>query len=436
MSFPKPQPSEGRTVLVIGANGFVGGYIVAALRRDGWNVLCGVRPGARPLHDDERACDLTKMLTAQSWHGPLDGVDAVVNAVGILREDGAQTFETIHVTAPWALAQACADLGIARFVQISSLGRPEDGGFIASKHRFDELLLASPLQAIVLRPSVVYAVAGSYGGTSLLRALAAFPGFQLLPGHGEWLIQPIDVEDLGGLVVHVLQSNARGAYEVGGPLPMTLGEYQRSWRRWLRIPGERRLRVPEALVSAQVWLWERLGSGPVGETMWRMLRRGNTTSADAAARLQADSGWASRPLEAALSAHPSQVQDRWQAQLYFLAPTLRIAVVALWLLSALAGWLVPTSEIERLTADSLLQSSAAVGLARASSVLDLVLALWLASGWRPRVAVGLMGISVVAYTLGLGGVLPTLWLDPLGGLAKNLVVLPALAVLWVLLDRR
>jgi hypothetical protein len=47
-----------------------------------------------------------------------------------------------------------------------------------------------------------------------------------------------------------------------------------------------------------------------------------------------------------------------------------------------------------------------------------------------------MTMSVVAYTLVFGIALPGLWLDPLGGLAKNLAVLPVLAVLWVLSDRR
>ena len=43
---------------------------------------------------------------------------------------------------------------------------------------------------------------------------------------------------------------------------------------------------------------------------------------------------------------------------------------------------------------------------------------------------------VLVYSLVFGIALPALWLDPLGGLAKNLVILPALAVLWVLSERR
>lgn len=428
-------PSPARTVLVIGADGFLAGYILAALRGSGWRVLRGVRRGG-VLSEDERYCDLTQLTREQDWWPLLAGVDAVVNASGILREGGRQRFDRIHIDAPLALARACVSVGVARYVQVSALGRPEDGEFIASKHRFDEALLALPLDAIVLRPSVVYATSGSYGGTSLLRALAAFPGAQLLPGDGRWPIQPLAAEDLGELVARALDAGTRGVYEVGGPQPTSLRDYQREWRRWLRIDGQRVWQVPQALVSLQVRIGEWLGRGPVGETMWRMLRRGNVTAPQASARLRETFGFAPRALSEVLAAHPSQVQDRWQAQLYFLAPTLHVAIVALWLLSAWAGWVAPAADIDALASGSVLQHLAPVALARITATLDLVLAVWLASGRRPRWALGLMGLSVAAYTLAFGLALPGLWLDPLGGLAKNLLVLPALAVAWVLAERR
>ena len=130
-------------VLVVGGNGFLGGFVVAALRAKGWVVLRGVRPRSR-MADDERACDFAHMHRASDWGPVLIGVDAVVNAAGILREEGVQTFEAIHVTGPAALAQGCVDVGIKRFIQLSALGIPEDGEFIASKHRFDVALLALP----------------------------------------------------------------------------------------------------------------------------------------------------------------------------------------------------------------------------------------------------------------------------------------------------
>lgn len=425
-----------RTVLVVGGNGFLGGHVVAALRKRGWHVLRGVRQAEGRLREDERACDLTCMQSPAQWARALHGVDAVVNVAGILRESGAQTFDAIHLHGPLALAQACVERDIRSFVQISALGDPADGPFIASKHRFDALLAELQLQACVLRPSLVFATSGSYGGTSLLRALAGFPGFQWMPGHGGWPVQPVAAEDLGEIVAASIAREARGIFEVGGPEVMSLRDYQRRWRRWLRIPGEKVLVVPAALVSLQVAVWERLGRGPVGRTMWRMLRRGNVTDSDASIPLREQLGVAPRSLDEVLAVHPSQAQDRWQAQLYFLAPTLRACLVALWLLSAWAGLRASPAEIATVVGDAPLLSRAPLGLARCGAIVDLLLAVWLASGWRSRMALVVMALSVVAYTLGLGVLQPSLWLDPLGGLAKNLVVLPALAVLWVLVERR
>jgi len=433
---PRTDATASKTALVVGANGFLAGYLIAALRRHGWRVLRGVRDTHRALDEDERRADLARMTSPSDWRDALRGVDAVVNAAGILREAGAQTFQAIHVDGPLALAQACVDAGVPRFVQLSALGEPADGEFIASKHRFDEALLQLPLSAVALRPSVVYAASGSYGGTSLLRALAAFPGRHLLPGDGRWPLQPVAAEDLGEIAARAAGGDQRGVYEVGAPQPMSLREYQAAWRRWLRIGGRGAVAFPESLVSLQVAIGERLGRGPVGETMWRMLRRGNVARPDAHARLQADFGHAPAALADALAATPSQVQDRWQAQLYFLAPTLRIAIVALWLISAAAGWLTPAATIEAMVAGSPLAAWQPVPLARATAGLDALLALGLLIGWRPRWMLGLMGISVLAYSLAFGALLPAQWLDPLGGLAKNLVLLPALAVAWVLADRR
>ena len=425
-----------RTVLVVGAAGFLGGYLVAALRKRGWRVLRGVRARSGALAADERECDLQRLLTPESWLPLLAGVDAVVNAAGILREEGGQTFATIHLNAPLALARACVEQRVQCFVQISALGLQEDGEFVASKHRFDHALLELPLRSVILRPSVVYAISGSYGGTSLLRALAAFPAALLLPGDGRWLIQPVAVEDLADLAARALESEASGVYEVGGPERMTLREYQQAWRQWLRIPGVRAVFTPAGCVSLLVRFWETVGSGPVGETMWRMLRRGNVTADGESARVRRDFGATPRRLQEVLASAPSQVQDRWQAQLYFLAPALRLGVAVLCLISAWVGWTTPAAEIERLASGSMLGAMEATVIARFAAALDLILGLWLLLGSRLRAAIAATMALVLGYTLVFGVALPVLWLDPLGGLAKNLVILPALAVLWVLSERR
>lgn len=396
-------------------------------------MIRGVR--SQPTAADERHCDFAQ-TQGTDWHALLDGVDAVVNAAGVLRETRTQTFEAIHHTGPLALARACVDHGVRDFVQISALGHPADGEFIASKHRFDTALLTLPLRAVVLRPSIVYTPRGSYGGSSLLRALSALPLAVPLPGAGEWPVQPLAAEDLGELVATALEGEQRGVFEVGCERPMRLRDYLLRWRAWLRIPGARTLSTPLWAVDTAVAVGERLGIGPMGQTMWRMLKRGNVCAPDAHARLLEAFGTAPRGLGTVLAQTPSQVQDRWQAQLYLLAPMLRWTVILLCLISAWAGFATPAAQIEAMSAGSLLAHLQPVSLARFAGGVDLMLALWLASGWRPRAAVASILLLLLGYTLVFGALVPALWLDPLGGLAKNLVLLPALAVLWVLSDRR
>lgn len=432
---PGHERRPARRVLVVGANGFLAGFVIAALREAGCEVVRGIRTDGRAVAADARRCDLARMQAPADWREALRGIDAVVNAAGILRETGRQTFDAVHVAGPLALARACVDAGVRRFVQLSALGDPADGGFIASKHAFDAALLTLPLQAVVLRPSVVYATTGAYGGTSLLRALAALPLAQWLPGDGRWPLQPVAAQDLGALAARALDV-APGLYDIGGPAPLRLRDYQSQWRQWLRIPGRAAVRVPEGLVSLQVALFERVGRGPVGMTMWRMLRRGNVLPAGAHERVRDAFGFAPRALAQVLATRPSQVQDRWHAQLYFVAPLLRAGLVAVWLLSAWAGFATPAGRIEAMVEGSALAGAAPVALARGGAALDLLLGLWLASGRRPRAALVLMAASVLGYTLAFGIALPSAWLDPLGGLAKNLAVLPAIMAAWVLADRR
>ena len=425
--------SDAKTVLVLGAGGFLGGFIVAALRRDGFRVLRGVRDARGAA--DAIACDLQQWTEPAQWLPALAGVDAVVNVAGILRERHGQRFDAIHQRAPLALARACAECGVRRFVQISALGDPADGEFVSSKHRGDAALLALPLDVLVLRPSVVYSASGAYGGTALLRAIAAAPLLLPLPAGGAQRFSPLAAEDLAELVVAAMQGGQCGLYEVVGPEALTLRDYLARWRRWLGFPEARVLAVPAALVSAVVACGDAFGRGPLTGVIWRMLQRGNVGATDAHARLVRDFGSAPRALDAVLSTRPAQLQDRWQARLHPLAPLLRAMVVLLFALSAWAGFATEAAAIERLAAGSPLAAFEPVALARAGAALDGVLALALLIAPGPRVVLAMLAL-VAAYTLAFGIALPTLWLDPLGSLAKNLVLLPALAVLAVLSERR
>lgn len=428
-------------VLVTGAYGFIGAHIVAALTMGGHEVVCAVRgaridsrfPGLRAI-----ACDMARNLCCEDWLPRLDGIDAVVNCAGILRERGADTYTAVHEQAPLALFQACVQRGVRRVIQISALGDPADGDFIASKHRSDAALAALELDWLVLRPSLVYSARGSYGGTSLLRALAALPGALPLPAGGGQRVQPIAAEDVGAAVVAALArpNGARQIVELVGPETMSLRDYLLAWRRWLGFGRVRILSVPLPLARGAAALGERLGDGPLGQTMMRMLERGNVGAADAVTRLRDTLGLSPRPLQRALNEVPSQVQDRWHARLYFWLPLLRMLLALLWLGSGVVGWTTPAREVHALASDGPLDGHAALWLARLTASADLALGALCLLRWRPRWVLGAMLAMLLGYTLGVGLLWPAQWLAPFGGLLKNLPLIAALAILLATDERR
>lgn len=424
-------------ILLLGAGGFVGRHILSELLAGGHRVRAVARdvPGPRDMEPGAEwvGVDLARATDADGWAPHLAGIDCVINAAGVLR---GPDMHAVHVAMPQALHAACKKAEVRRVVLISAVSaRPEVAtDYARSKLAGEAALRSSGLRWTILRPSLVVAE-GSYGGTSLLRGLAALPIFQPLAGDGSFAFSPIHADDLARAVRLACEDLwfVNTTLEPAGPQTLTLGEMMARYRRWLGFGHARLVPVPMPVMRALARVGDLAGSGPVSTNSLEQIAAGN--AADGAAFAQAV-GFRPRSLDNMMRDRAAGVQDRWHARLFFLAPAIRWGLALLWLVSALLGLFSARAQTLEVLAAIGAPEATALPLRIGTALLDLGIAALVVGDSRARFATVAQLVTVAGYTLALTFALPALWADPLGPLLKNLPILLLILVHGAIADRR
>lgn len=425
-------------VLITAANGFIGSHLAARLAASGHLIVGTARDvgKARARYPEYEwiAADYRREV---EWK--LDGIDAVINCVGVLQDGGSDSTQAAHVDGAMALFGAGAKAGVRRVIQISAVGADPEAGtsYARTKAEGDRDLMARDLDWVIVKPSLVIARA-VYGGTALLRGLAGIPLITpVLETSARF--RPIHMSDLCEVVEKLLTAAApvRVVIEAAGPQQASLPELIAVHRRWLGFGQSRFVIVPPWLTNLAFAVGDLLGALGVRTALrsTSRMQMAHNVGGDPEA-LQRYLGISARPYEQALRAEPASVQDRWHARLYFVKPA------AVWLLAAF--W-IATGIICLSTG-----RSEAMALARRAGfgAVDAAITFWggvfdIATGtallilvrWR-RLVLLLMALVTFAYMAILTWTLPELWSDPLGRLMKLIPFIALLALLAATNDER
>jgi uncharacterized protein YbjT (DUF2867 family) len=428
-------------VLLTGATGFIGSAVLARLVAEGHEVVAVARRGRLASWQPGARCivlDMARAVTPEAWAPHLAGIDAAVNCAGILQDGPGDSTTGVHIAGAAALFAALERAGVRRVVHISALGVDRDArtAFSASKRAGDSALAARDLDWVILRPSVVVGTA-AYGGSALLRGLAALPLQPRLAEAGR--LQVVQLQDLVETVVFFLQPQApaRLILEVCGPEPLELGDILAAYRQWLGLGKERPVPVPGWLLHAVARLGDALGllgwRSPVRTTARIELCRGSIGNP---AAWTAITGIEPRSLAQALAQTPCSVQERWFAQLYFVKPLI-LAVLSLFrvltgLMALGPAW---DAGLALLRAAGV-PGQAAPLLATAGAAADILIGLGIAVRTTAKRALR-AGLALSGVYLAIGTILaPALWADPLGPLLKIVPVMAlSLAALAIADDR-
>ena len=204
-------------VLVTGATGFTGRYVVKELCKQGFTVTCFVRKNSN--------CDRLAMLPVDYAVGDLGDSESLRNA--LTDKDILVNIASLGFGHAPAIVQACQQSKIKRAIFFSTtavlttLAAPSKIVRTAA----EKLIFESGIDYTIIRPTMIY---GSLGDRNMIRLIRFVSHSPLVPvlGDGTSLLQPVYVADLANAVAAILlRDNTKNkVYHLSGKQPLSYNE--------------------------------------------------------------------------------------------------------------------------------------------------------------------------------------------------------------------
>lgn len=304
------------TVLVTGATGFLGPYVLAALVGAGFATRAAVRTASnRDLGESVTIGDLGG---AADWRGALRGVDTVVHLAGrahraqAVQEAERTRYFDINTAATLQLARSAAEGGVKRFLFMSTIfvnGAYTDGRgpfraddppapntvYAESKAEAEAGLAAiareTGLAVTVVRPPLIYGRNARGNFATLGRAVRA--GIPLPLGAVRNRRAFVAAENVASFVTHSLrraQDNAIDTFIVADDEQVSTAEFIRRMGQAMARPA-RLVPIAPALVRASMRI---VGLGNMTDSLLASLEvdTSKTTAADWRPPISMDQGLA------------------------------------------------------------------------------------------------------------------------------------------------
>lgn len=218
-----------KLVTIYGGSGFVGRYIARRMAKAGWRVRVAVRRPNEAIfvktygvvgQVEPVLCNIRDDASVASV---MKGADAVINCVGVLAESGKNSFDAVQAEGATRIARIASEMGIMRMVQISAIGADleSDSDYARTKAEGEAGVLKYQPDAMIVRPSIVFGPEDEFFNRFAGMARMA----PVLPVVGaKTQFQPVYVDDVAQAAVMGALGEAKGVYELGGPVTMNFRE--------------------------------------------------------------------------------------------------------------------------------------------------------------------------------------------------------------------
>lgn len=213
--------------VVTGAFSYTGNYITRRLLASGREVrtLTGHPGRPNPFGDRVKAHPFN-FDKPEKLRENLRGATTLYNTYWVRFPRGKITYD-LAVENTKILIQAAEEAGVQRIVHISITQCKEDSPFpyFRGKAIVEKEIINSKLSYAIIRPTVVFGLEGILIN-NIAWILKKFPFFAV-PGAGDYLVQPVFVEDVAEIAVKSGQNEENIILDAAGPKIFTFEELVR-----------------------------------------------------------------------------------------------------------------------------------------------------------------------------------------------------------------
>lgn len=250
-----------KKVLVAGATGYLGQYVVRAFKEKGYWVRALGRSAEKldaiaPLADELFIGEVTD---PGSLEGVCDGIDIVFSSVGITRQKDGVTYKDVDYQGNRNLLTMAEQSAVSKFMYVHVLGaeKLQHVAMIRAKQAFVDELEASSVDHTIICPT------GFFSDMEEFLSMA-HSGRVYLFGDGSNRINPIDGADLAAVCADVVEDEKR-RLDIGGPGVFTYREIAELALDVLGRP-QKITSFPKALIAPVIgllrWLTPQSTFGP------------------------------------------------------------------------------------------------------------------------------------------------------------------------------
>lgn len=250
-----------KKVLVAGATGYLGKYLVKELKERGFWVRVLIRKeNQKQLFDSVDDYFIGEITKPNTLKGVTNDIDWVITTIGITRQKDGLTYMDVDYQGNSNLLKEALANKVERFQYISAVNgdKLKHLKIFEAKEKFVNELETSKIDHSIIRPNGFFSDMGDF-------LKMAKGGRVYLFGHGNFKLNPIHGEDLAKVCVDSIQSGVKEE-TVGGMDILTQNELAelalRAWDKPIKISH-----LPDWMRRFTIWLFRTFTSskkyGPI-----------------------------------------------------------------------------------------------------------------------------------------------------------------------------